>query len=58
MSRMDSQDEKPLITEAIVAKLRRLMLISGLVTFLGIALVIGVIGYRLFGAEGRAAPAR
>lgn len=58
MSRADSHDDKPLdpAQEAIVAKLRRLMLVSGLVTVLGIALVIGVIGYRLFGADGRAAP--
>lgn len=52
---MDSNDdEKPLdpAQQAIVTKLRRLMLISGLATVLGIAVVIGVIGYRLFRVEG------
>ena len=33
------------------------MLISGFATVLGIAVVIGVIGYRVFRSEGSAAPA-
>ena len=56
---MDSEDdEKPLdpAQQAIVTKLRRLMLISGLATVLGISVVIGIIGYRLFNLEGRATP--
>lgn len=36
----------------LVAKVRWLMLISGLTTLVAIAAVIGVIGYRLFKAEG------
>ena len=32
------------------------MLLSGFATFLGIAVVIGVVGYRFFRAEGSAAP--
>jgi hypothetical protein len=39
----------------MVANVRRLMLISGATTLLAIAAVIGVIGYRLFKAEGSAA---
>lgn len=39
----------------IVAKVRWLMLISGFATVLGIAVVIGVIGYRVFKDEGRVA---
>jgi len=39
----------------MVAKVRWLMLISGFATVLGIAVVIGVIGYRVFRDEGRAA---
>ena len=39
----------------MVANVRRLMLISGVTTLLAIAAVIGVIGYRLFKAEGSAA---
>ena len=39
----------------MVAKVRWLMLISGLTTLLAIAAVIGVIGYRVFKAEGSAA---
>ena len=52
-------EEKPLDPEQarIVARVRWLMLISGFATVLGIAVVIGVIGYRVFRAEGSAAPA-
>jgi hypothetical protein len=52
-------DEKPLDPEQqrIVAKVRWLMLISGVATVLGIAVVIGVIGYRFFRADGSAAVA-
>ena len=52
-------DEKPLDPEQqkIVAKVRWLMLISGFATVLGIAVVIGVIGYRVFRADGSVAPA-
>jgi Family of unknown function (DUF6476) len=52
-------DEKPLDPEQqkIVAKVRWLMLISGVATMLGIAVVIGVIGYRFFRANGSVAPA-
>ena len=32
------------------------MVLSGFATFLGIAVVIGVVGYRFFRAEGSAAP--
>ena len=38
----------------MVAKVRWLMLISGLTTLVAIAAVIGVIGYRVFKAEGSA----
>ena len=56
MSNLQSDDEKPLdpAQARIVAKVRWLMLISGFATVLGIAVVIGVIGYRVFGEEGRA----
>ena len=39
----------------LVARVRWLMLISGVATLLGIAVVIGVIGYRVFRSEGSAA---
>jgi hypothetical protein len=47
-------DERPLdpAQAAIVAKVRWLMLISGFATVLGIAVVIGVIGYRVFRNDG------
>jgi hypothetical protein len=41
----------------IVARVRWLMVLSGVATLLGIAVVIGVIGYRVFRSDGRAAPA-
>jgi hypothetical protein len=51
--------EKPLDPEQqrIVARVRWLMLISGLATVLGIAVVIGVIGYRVFRSDGSVAQA-
>jgi len=51
--------DKPLDPAAakIVARVRWLMLISGLTTFVGVAAILGVIGYRMFRAEGSAAPA-
>ena len=47
-------DERPLdpAQAKIVAKVRRLMLLSGFATILGISVVIGVIGYRLFRTDG------
>jgi hypothetical protein len=49
-----SDDDKPLDADAarLVAKLRRLMMIASATTFLAIAVVIGVIGYRVFRSEG------
>jgi hypothetical protein len=52
-------DEKPLTPEQqkIVAKVRWLMLLSGLATLLGIAVVVGVIGFRMYRGDDRVAPA-
>lgn len=41
----------------MLARVRWLMLISGVTTMIAIAAVIGVIGYRVFRSEGSAAPA-
>jgi hypothetical protein len=51
-----TDDEQPLDSAAagVVAKVRWLMIISGATTFVAIAAVIGVIGYRVFQAEGSA----
>ena len=59
MSSSDPDDEPPLSPEQqkIVARVRWLMLISGLATVLGIAVVIGVVGYRFSRGNGNAAPA-
>jgi hypothetical protein len=59
MTSPDPDDEKPLDPEQqkIVAKVRWLMLISGFATVLGIAVVVGVIGYRVYRSEGSVAPA-
>jgi hypothetical protein len=56
MSKLSADDEAPLDPAAarIVAKVRGLMLIAGATTLLAIAAVIGVIGYRVFKAEGSA----
>jgi len=39
-----------------IAKVRRLMLIASATTFIAVAAVLGVIGYRVFKAEGSAPP--
>src|SRR4051794_19889185 len=50
----DPDDEKPLTPAQarIVARVRWLMLISGFATVLGIAVVLGVVGYRMFRGAG------
>ena len=54
-----ADDDKPLdpAAERIVAKVRWLMLISGVTTMVAIAAVVGVIGYRIFKSEGSATAA-
>jgi len=54
---MSADDDKPLDPEAqrIVSKVRWLMLISGLTTFVGVAAILGVIGYRMFKSDGGSA---
>jgi len=56
---MPGADEKPLDPERarIVANVRRLMMIASLTTFIAVAVVIGIIGYRVFKADGRVQPA-
>ncbi len=58
MSHPASDDVPPLDPAAarMVARVRWLMLISGVTTLVAIAAVLGVIGYRLFKVEGSAAP--
>ncbi|HLK81134.1 MAG TPA: hypothetical protein VKT99_06515 [Xanthobacteraceae bacterium] len=55
MSNPDIDDDEPLspAQAQIVARVRWLMLISGIATMLGIAVVVTVIGYRVFRTEGR-----
>jgi hypothetical protein len=50
----DLDDEQPLTPAQarVVARVRWLMLISGFATVLGIAVVLGVVGYRMFGTAG------
>jgi len=58
-----SDDEKPLDPEAaaVVAKVRRLMMIASATTFIAVAAVLMVIGYRMFtvkdGGRAEEAPA-
>jgi hypothetical protein len=58
MTNPDIGDDEPLspAQAQIVARVRWLMLISGIATVLGIAVVITVIGYRVFRNEGRPGP--
>jgi hypothetical protein len=57
MSNPSPDDEPPLDPAAarMIAKVRWLMLISGITTMVAITAVIGVIGYRVFKSEGSAA---
>jgi hypothetical protein len=50
----DPQDEQPLTPAQarMVGRVRWLMLISGFATVLGIAVVLGVVGYRMFRSAG------
>src|SRR5258708_3892780 len=59
MSYPSPDDEPPLDPAAarMIAKVRWLMLISGITTMVAITAVIGVIGYRVFKSEGSAAAA-
>jgi len=52
---MSADAKKPLDPEAarVVAKVRRLMMIATMTTFIAVAAVIAVIGYRVFRAEER-----
>ena len=43
--------------EHAIAKVRRLMMIVTAATFLAVAVVLGLIGYRLFHFQGSASPA-
>ena len=52
-----SDDEPPLDPAAarMIARVRLLMVVSGITTMVAIAAVIGVIGYRVFRSDGSAA---
>jgi hypothetical protein len=52
----DDEAEKPLEPEAAraVAQVRRLMMIATATTFVAVAVVLGVIGYRVFKSGGSA----
>lgn len=54
MSSIQDNDEKPLdpAAAAIVAKVRKMTMISGLITAIGIGAIFAVIGYRVFKSEG------
>jgi hypothetical protein len=54
----NSDDEKPLTPEQqqVIARVRWLMLLSGIATVLGIAVVIGLIGYRFYKSDGSIGP--
>lgn len=52
-SDLDDDDKLTPAQAQIVARVRWLMLISGLATVLGIAVVVAVVGYRVFRTGGR-----
>lgn len=54
MAHPHTDDEKPLdpAQARLIAKMRRFMLLSGFATVLGVAVVLGVIGYRVFRVQG------
>jgi hypothetical protein len=58
MSNPDIDEDEPLspAQAQIVARIRRMTLISGIATVLGIGVVVSVIGYRVLRTEGRSGP--
>jgi hypothetical protein len=57
MANPANDDEKPLSPEQerMVARVRWMSMLSGVATLIGIAVVIGVVGYRIFRSEGSVA---
>jgi hypothetical protein len=54
LNKSDDEDDKLTPAQAqIVARVRWLMLLSGIATMLGIAVVVSIVGYRVFRTEGR-----
>jgi hypothetical protein len=54
LNHSDDEDDKLTPAQAqIVARVRWLMLLSGVATMLGIAVVVAIVGYRVFRTEGR-----
>ena len=54
LNNSDDEDDKLTPAQAqIVARVRWLMLLSGVATMLGIAVVVSIVGYRVFRTEGR-----
>jgi len=56
---MSNPDDQPPLDPAaasVVARVKWLMIISGVTTLVAIAAVIGVIGYRVFKSEGSSGP--
>lgn len=53
---MSDADEKPLDPEQarFIAKIRRLMVIASITTFVALGVVLAVIGYRVFTLQGSA----
>jgi len=53
---MSDADEKPLDPEQarFIAKIRRLMMIASITTFVALGVVLAVIGYRVFTLQGSA----
>ncbi len=56
MSDAPAPDPNPEQTALLVARVRRLMLIAGATTAIGMAAILTVIGYRLFKTEGSPPP--
>jgi hypothetical protein len=52
----DTEELDPAAAQ-MIARVRRLMLVSGLFTVLGVAAILIVIGYRVWRSEGSAPPA-
>ncbi|MCK9908193.1 hypothetical protein MXD81_03570 [Microbacteriaceae bacterium K1510] len=56
---MSQGDERPLSPEQerFIARVRRMMAIASVTTFVAVGIVLAVIGYRLFTLQGSAPPA-
>ena len=54
MTNLNADESPDLAAAVVIAKAKRLMLITSIATFVALAIVLGIIGYRVSGSGGSA----